>query len=269
MGLRLHAVSPRRGAWWIRQAFAAWWKRPVAFVGLFMFFLFGVLMLMMLPLIGPLLGLSLLPMLTLGFMIATRSALQGGPVHAMQIFEGLRAVDATRRKAQLMLCALYALGSVGVIELAGWVDGGTFEQLQIALATPKPTAAAVNQLLADPRLLQGMLVRVGLATLLSIPFWHAPALVHWGGQGAWQALFSSTLALWRAKAAFSFYAIGWALLSVGFGLLAMLAVLLLGNRSWVSVLVMPAGMVISAVFYVSLWFSFDDSFGDDTPPPIA
>ena len=27
-----------------------------------------------------------------------------------------------------------------------------------------------------------------MGALLSVPFWHAPALVHWGGQGLTQAL---------------------------------------------------------------------------------
>ena len=267
MGLRLHPVAARQGATWVAQAFRLWRKRPLAFVGLFMFFLFGVLMLMVLPLVGPLLGLGLLPMLTLGFMIATRSALQGGPVHVLQIVEGLRVADRRQRTAQWLLCGVYALGSIGVMELAAWIDEGLFEKLQIAMATPGVKPEVVNAMLADPRLANGMLARLGLATLLSVPFWHAPALVHWGGQGAVQALFSSTLALWRARAAFAMYGLCWAGLSVGLVLFALAAVLLLGSRQLVSVLVMPAGLIVSAVFYVSLWFSFADSFGDDGAAP--
>jgi hypothetical protein len=152
------------------------------------------------------------------------------------------------------------------------VDEGLFEQWQVAMATPGTTPEAVQALLTDPRLAQGMLVRVLAATLMSVPFWHAPALVHWGHQGAGQALFSSTMALWRAKGAFTMYGLGWAMLSLVVGLLATVAVLLLGSGQLVSVLIMPAGMVLSAVFYVSLWFSFADSFGDQigdelTAPP--
>lgn len=267
MGLRLHTVPAQRGLGWIRAALALWWKRPMAFVGLFMFFLFCALSLMLVPVVGPLLGLSLVPMLTLGFMIASKEVLQGGAVHPLQVMEGLRVADAPRRNAQLMLCALYGLTSIGVIELAAWVDEGLFEQWQIAMATPGTTPEAVQALLTDPRLAQGMLVRVLAATLMSVPFWHAPALVHWGHQGAWQALFSSTMALWRAKGAFTLYGLGWGLLSLGVGLLATVAVLLLGSGQLVSVLIMPAGMVLSAVFYVSLWFSFADSFGDEVAVP--
>ena len=47
------------------------------------------------------------------------------------------------------------------------------------------------------------------AGALSIPFWHAPALVYWGGQGWAKSLFFSTVALWRNKGAFALYGLGW------------------------------------------------------------
>lgn len=269
MGLRLHAVPASRGARWIGDAFVTWWRRPLGFIGLFMFLLFGAMLLMTIPLVGGLLGLGLLPLLTLGFMIATRSALQGGPVNALQAFEGLRGPNTKRRNAQLLLCALYALTSIGVIELAAWIDEGLFTQLQRAMANPATAPAEITRLLTDPRLASGMLARFGLAGVLSVPFWHAPALVHWGGQGAVQALFSSTLAVWRARAAFVVYALGWAALAMALGLLITLLAGLLGDLRLLSLLVMPLGLVMSAVFYVSLWFSYADSFGDDAAPPIS
>jgi hypothetical protein len=244
----------------VRQGFAVWSKRPLAFVGMFVAFLLGVLLAMVVPYVGPLIGLGMLPMLTLGFMIATDSARKGGAVGVLQIFEGLRVADSERRRSQLLLCGLYALGSIAVIELSAWVDQGLFEELQIALGTPTTPPAEVDRLLDDPRLANGMLARIGLATLLSIPFWFAPALVHWGRQGAGQALFSSSLAIWRAKGAFGVYALCWAALMIGVALVAMLAVLLLGSRQLVSMLAMPAGLILTAVFYVSLWFSFEDCF---------
>lgn len=269
MGLRLHTVPAKRGAHWIKQAFVTWWRRPLGFIGLFMFLLFGAMLLMTIPVVGGLLGLGLLPLLTLGFMIATRSALQGGPVHAMQAFEGLRGTDPRRRNAQLLLCALYALASIGVIEFAEWIDEGLFMQLQRAMATTGSTAADINRLLTDPRLASGMLARFGLAGVLSVPFWHAPALVHWGGQSVFQALFSSSLALWRARAAFVVYALTWMALAMLLGLLITLLASLLGSLRLLSLLVTPLGLILSTVFYVSLWFSFADSFGDDVAPLVT
>ena len=97
--------------------------------------------------------------------------------------------------------------------------------------------------------------------LLSVPFWHAPALVHWGGQGVAQALFSSTLAVWRCKGAFFVYALAWAALMLLFGIVTALVFGLLGVPQLVGLIGVPAGLVFSAVFYISLLFTFNDSFG--------
>ena len=265
MALRLHSVAPRQGLAWIRQGFALWWRHPLAFVGMFTFFLFSVLVLMLVvPVLGGLLGMALLPMLSLGFMIAARSVGQGGPVSALPLVAGLRHPQRSQRRAQWLLCAAYALASLAVITLADWVDAGQFDALQRLLAqagSDKKTQAAIDAVLADPRLAQGMLVRAGLAGLISVPFWHAPALVHWGGQGALQALFSSTVALWRTRGALSVYMLGWAGLMLSVALAVVLLGLLTGARQALGVLTMPIGLVFSAAFYASLWSSFTDTFG--------
>ena len=104
MALRLHPVATRQGWHWIRQGFSLWWRRPLALVGLFTFFLFSVLLLMVLvPVLGGPLGMAMLPMLSLGFMVAARSAASGGTVNALQLIEGLRHPDRARRRAQWLL----------------------------------------------------------------------------------------------------------------------------------------------------------------------
>jgi len=267
MGLRLQPVAPAQGWRWLRQGLQLWLQRPLSFVGLFVVFLFSVLLLMVVvPYLGGPLGMALLPMLSLGFMIASRSALAGGPVHIGQLVEGLRHPVRSQRQAQWVLCAAYALGTMLVITLADWVDGGTFEALQREMAAAssdgKPSSQ-VAAILADPRLVQGMLVRVGLAGLLSVPFWHAPALVHWGGQGAIQALFSSTLALWRTRGAFTLYVLGWGGVMVATVAVFSLVAALTGAGQLLGLMTLPIGLAFSAAFYASLWFSFADTFGGD------
>jgi hypothetical protein len=112
-----------------------------------------------------------------------------------------------------------------------------------------------------------------LGTALSVPFWHAPALVLWGGQGVWQALFSSTLSLWRAKGAYLVYGIAWAGASVGLSLAVGLIAGVLGARSAIVLLVPALAITLSTAFYTSLWFSFVDCFGSpdetDAAPAVA
>ena len=265
MGLRLLPVAPRQGRAWIQQGLALWWRRPLAFVGLFTFFLLSVLLMMaLIPVLGGALAMALLPMLSLGFMIASRSARGGGPVHALQLVEGLRHPVPAQRRAQWLLCGLYALGTMLVITLADSVDAGLFEELQRLMAQggDAKSSARIDAILADPRLLQGMLLRFGLAGLLAVPFWHAPALVHWAGQGVLQSLFTSTLAIWRTRGAFTVYLAGWAVLVLGVALGVAVIAMLTGARQVLGLLTMPVGLAFSAAFYVSLWFSFVDTFGE-------
>jgi hypothetical protein len=126
----------------------------------------------------------------------------------------------------------------------------------------------VDAILAEPGVVTGGLLAVVLALLLSVPFWHAPALVHWGGQTVGQSLFSSTLALWRAKGAFFVYGmtfIGLLLLSV-FTLGLLLG--LLGAPQLAALLALPLGLAFTALFYISLLFSFNDCFGGKAVPPM-
>jgi hypothetical protein len=98
--------------------------------------------------------------------------------------------------------------------------------------------------------------------VLSIPFWHAPALVHWGAQGWAKALFFSSVAVWRNKGAFAVYGLAWAALWVGLLVIVSLGVGLFGPQRFTFVAT-PLTLVFSTVFYASLWFTFADCF---SPP---
>jgi hypothetical protein len=260
-GLVLHRVRPLAGLQWVRQGFALFFRRPLAFTSLFVLFIFGCLLLaLVVPYLGGAIALGAAPLLSLGFMIATRSALHDGPVHPGQLVEALRG-DAARRRTLLKLCLTYALCGAVIVLLWRAVDDGRFDRWQELMASGKATREDVDALFADGRLQWGLMVFVTLVSALSVPFWHAPALVHWGGQGAAQALFSSTLALWRSRAAFVFYLLGWTAVVVLFGVLAAVVFGLLGMQAMVPVAAFPAALMFSTAFYVSLYFVFADTFG--------
>jgi hypothetical protein len=272
MSLRILDTSPRDGATWVSRAFALFLKRPLAFSALFALFLFAALVLLLLPYAGAVLLLMALPLLGLGFMIASRAALADGPVHVGQLLEPLRGGSATavaRRKPLLLLCGLYAAATALVMLASDVVDGGSFERLQLLLASARDATKQqeLDALLDDDSLLAGLLLRLGGTALLSIPFWHAPALVWWQGQGVAQSLFSSTLACWRNRGAFLVYGLAWALTIVVFGVLAGSIFALIGAPQLVTLAAVPAGLMFSTAFYVSLLFTYQGCFGEDTPTP--
>jgi len=257
--MRLLTVPSRQGVSWVRRGFQVFLRQPLAFCGLFACFLFVVFLLTLLPFVGPVLLLALLPLGSLGFMIATRVALQGRFPLPRSFVEPLRS-GAARARAILILGIVYAVCSLLIIWLSDWVDGGTLEALMDLLSGGKATPDSVAQQLGDPRLAIGLLLRFGLAALLSVPFWHAPALVHWGAQGVAHSLFSSTLACWRNRGAFTLFGLAWTGVVLAFALVANIAAALLGQTQLIALLAMPASLILSTVFYASLYFTFDDCF---------
>ena len=265
MALSLKTVPPLHGAHWVRDGFRLFGRHPLAFSSLFAGFLLAMLVSSLVPLLGPLVLLAALPLLSLGFMVAAESALHGGPVHIGQFFSPLRG-DPARRRALLVLCGLYALGAFLVSLVADMLDGGAFEQLQRLLAQGG-RAKEVQAILAQPSLQWAMGLRATMITLLGVLFWHAPALVHWGGQSAPQALFSSTLAVWRCKGAFLVYILTWTGLIIVFGAFTSLLLGLLGQARLMGIVALPGGLILSTIFYVSLLFTYVESFGGTREAP--
>jgi hypothetical protein len=234
-------------------------RRPLPFTLMFVAFLMAALVATLVPGVGSVAMLMSLPLLSLGFMLGSRAARDDLPVHPGLFIEPLRGAGKPRRTL-VTLCALYALCTVLIMLLSEWVDDGGFEKLQRLMADGNTTPAELEVLLADPRLAWGMFTRLGLAAALSVPFWHAPALVYWQGQGVGQALFSSTLAVWRCKGAFTTYSLAWVVVIAAFGALVGTLFALLDARQLAGLIAMPAGLVFSTVFYVSLLYTYEGCF---------
>lgn len=261
MGLKLQDVPAAFGWRWVTQSFAEYVRHPLAYIGMFVIFMFGILLAMTLPLIGGVLLLLVVPLLSLGFMMATHESLNGRMVHAGIFARPWRQREPDRRRPLLILLIIYAVATAASLWYCEWVDGGAFDAWLTAVAQGNTPPEELARLAAAPGATAGAVWRIILTAAVALPFWFAPALVFWSGQGPAQALFSSTLALWRAKWAFVVYFIGWGAALIAAGCIAGLLVTVLGG-SVASMLLMPVGLVMSSAFYVSLYFSFRDCFGE-------
>ena len=264
--MRLRVVPAARGATWLRQGFAVFARKPLAFAALFTAFLFFALLTALVPFVGPLLLLAALPLVSLGFMRATQHTLKG-KFPTLAVFVTPLRRDRRVALALLKLGLVYAVATIAVMTLSDIADGGTFEALQEAMGDSRGDSEAGREqiagLLGDPRLAGGMLLRLTLAALLALPFWHAPALAYWAGQGWGQALFSSTIACWRNRAAFLVYGLVWVGVIGAFGIAINLLAALFARPQLIALIAVPAGLLFSTVFYASLWFTFADCFAAD------
>ena len=263
--MKLATVPAGAGALWVRQGFALFFQRPMAFAAMFASFLFAGFLMMLLPLLGPLLLSAALPMVSLGFMVATRVALDGQLPTPRSFIAPLHS-DRPRRMTYLKLGVIYALATVVILWLSDVVDGGSLDALMEGLASGNMTPEQVAELVANPRLSLGLVLRFGLAALLAVPFWHAPALVHWDAQGCAKSLFSSTIACWRNKAAFTVYSLTWTAMIVIFALVTSLIFAVIGRTDLLAIVTMPASLLFSTVFYTSLYFSYAACFAPEATP---
>ncbi len=261
MPLLLKPVEASRGARWVRDALTLYLRRPLAFSMMFVVYLCAALLaLMLLPWVGGWVFLGSLPLLSLGFMVASQSALLDGPVHPGQFVEPLRGTPAKRR-ALLLLCLIFGACGMGILTLVDIVSHHAGQRVMELMTSGQANPEELAAIAEEPGLARAQLIGTLLFALLSVPFWHAPALVHWGSQGVGQALFSSTLALWRCKGAFLVYGAVWMAAMLGFSFVVSLLLALAGAVHLVPLVAGAAMLMFQTLFCVSLIFTFNDSFG--------
>lgn len=272
--MRLQTVPARHGVLWVRRGLRAFATRPMAFALLFSSVMFLVLLVNFLPFLAFAI-VPAVPLLSLGFMIATKQVLEGKWPTPRVFIEPLQ-IDRARRLAYLKLGLIYMAATFAITALVSLVDSGgpevLLESMPAAASGPGAASAASGAnanpeanaaLAAAPGALVGMLLRFALAGLLAIPFWHAPALVHWGGQGCAQALFSSTLACWRNRGAFAVYFFSWFAIVMSASLIGSLLLMLLGQPQMMMGTIVPLALIVGTMFYASLYFTFADCFVSD------
>ena len=157
----------------------------------------------------------------------------------------------------MTLGVLYAIGLVLVMGASALVDGGRFAQLYVQ------GGGITQELVMDPQFRMAMWLSTLLYLPVSLAFWHAPALVHWHGVAPVKSLFFSLVAVLKNTRAFLLYGALWMVLSFAAGLVLLVLTALAGSATIASVGLLPMALLIAAMFFTSLWFTFRDSFSAD------
>ncbi len=265
--MKLQLVAAAQGMVWVRKGFQVFTRQPLGFASLFAACLFVFLLLGLVPFVGTVALLVLPPVGSLLFMMASRRVVAGDKVMPGTIVE-LAGAGKIRTIALLKLGFVYAAATLLAFWLAGLLDGGALESFVEALADDKKTSESVAARIADPRLQLGLVLRLLFAGALSIPFWHAPALVYWGAQGWAKALFFSSVALWRNKGAFAAYGLVWMALWLLLLAIVSIGVGVFGPERF-KIVALPLSLVFLTVFYASVWFTFTDCFAPSAPVPAS
>jgi hypothetical protein len=119
------------------------------------------------------------------------------------------------------------------------------------------------ELVQAPDFELAVLIAMALYMPLSFMFWHAPALVHWHGVAPVKSLFFSLVACMRNFWAFTVFGLVWVGVFIGMGMVIATFATLLGNPDLVPAIMFPGSMLLAAMFFTSLYFTFRDSFEEE------
>ena len=265
--MKLNIVPARTGVSWVKGGIGVFWRQPMAMSALFFMTMAAMSLASMVPLIGTALALALLPSATLAMMVASAEALQGRFPTPTVLLAAFRT-GRQQLRHMLVLGALYASGFMAVMGMSALFDGGQFAQVYLG-------GAAITREAAESDSFQrAMWVAMALYLPLSLLFWHAPGLVHWHGVPPVKSLFFSLVACVRNFGAFVVFGLAWfgvfamggVLISLVSALLAVLGVFSAESApSAIGGLMMGLAMVMAAMFFSSIVFSFRDCF----QPPQA
>jgi hypothetical protein len=251
--MKLNIVPARVGVQWFKQGVRTFFKQPLALSGLFFMFMAVMSVLTMVPVLGNVLALALLPAATLGLMAATEETTKGKFPMPTVLLCAFRA-GRQQFRSMLILGLLYAAGFLLVLGISATVDGGKFAHLYLM------GGAMTAETVMEPDFETAVLLAMALYMPLSLLFWHAPALVHWHGITPVKSLFFSLVACMRNFWAFTVYSLVWLGAFVAMGMLVAVVAALIGSPEAVSGLMFPMAMLMAAMFFTSIYFSFRDCF---------
>ena len=251
--MRLNIVPARTGLTWVKLGFRTFMQQPLAMSGLFFMFMAMLSVATMLPLIGAALALALLPAATLGLMAATQEATKGKFPMPLILISAFRA-GRQQLQSMMVLGALYALGFLALMGISSLIDGGDFARLYL-----------MGGKISEEVVMQGsfqaaMWVTLALYVPLSLMFWHAPALVHWHGVTPVKSLFFSCLACYKNRGALTVYGLTWMGIFIASIVVVTMIAGLLGNPAIAGLAMFPIALIMMAMFFTSIYFTFRDSF---------
>ena len=255
--MKLNIVPARMGFQWVQLGIKTFFRQPVALSGLFFMFLAVMSLAGMVPVVGLALALALLPACTLGLMAASKEAITGKFPMPTIFLSAFRA-GRQQMRAMLVLGLLYGMGFWIVMGISALFDNGNFASHYLAGQMPSAEMAQ------EPGTQVAMLAFMALQLPLSLMFWHAPALVHWHQVPPLNSLFFSLVACLRNFWAFTLFGLVWMALLVVIVLVISLLVGFTGNTRMAGLVLLPASMLIAAMFFTSTYFTFRDCF--DTGP---
>jgi hypothetical protein len=245
-------LDAEQGWRWLAEGYAIYRSNPGQLSLLVLAYWILLLLLNVLPLLGPLVASLTLPALSVGLMLGARNIDSDQPAPIALLIEPLRQ----RPQPLFTLGAIYLLCTIGALGLSALADGGTLFRVMM-LGLPLEERMLDNQFLVATQIVLLTMLPVVMAN------WYAPVLVAWHQLSVPKAMVFSFVACLRNWKPFLTYGIT-LLISAIFGpglLLGVVAATAPALSSFFSALILvPLILILAPTIFASFYVSYRNVF---------
>lgn len=245
---------------WFKRGFGLFRRQPAEISTLFLSYLFLMLAVGLLPVLGQILPLLLVPVFSIAFLQACVQIEEGKRVYPKLLLVGFRSPAFTRL---LLLGVLYLLAILLAVAASSLVDDGAFFRMMTQQGGADPAT------LAKTSWARGMLVAALVYLPFGMCFWFAAPLVAWQDMGVFKAIFYSFFAVVRAGRAFIVYTLAWFVMGVLVpSILSTIVALLFGSSLVSLMLLLPLSLILTAILYCSFYPTYVTIFKPEPVGPV-
>ncbi|MDD5471759.1 MAG: BPSS1780 family membrane protein [Sideroxydans sp.] len=253
--MEIRKLGAARGWTWVKQGYQLLMRNPLLGISSALLSVLSVFVALMLPAIGPLLAVALMPIMLAGFMRVCRALEENEKVAPAMLLAGFRK----HTSSLIALGAFLMLGMMFASTVMVTVGGESF-----AAVMEKMHSAEDSQLLmqaiasGDSRVSLAVLAGLTLMLALVVAWQYAPILVFFSGVSPWLALRASFAGTLRNIIPYTVYSLIMQVLTMLLGILPFgIGMLLL----------LPLAMASLYVSYRNIFPWLDETAPEAAPPP--
>ena len=245
----MEKIPARTGWLWVKQGFGLFRKQPGGLSTLFLGYMFFMLVVSILPFLGQLLPVMLVPVFSMAFMRACLYIEQKKRVLPTLLLSGFRKPAFV---SLLTLGLLYLVVAVLALGASALVDDGVFWQ------TVTGQIDARSNQVRESNVGGAILTAIAVYIPAAMAFCFAAPLIYWQKMGLGKAIFFSFFSVLRSSRAFIVFALAW----FGISVIGSQVVILVFGRSEMAMMVMlPMSVILTVVMHCSFYASYRQLFG--------
>lgn len=245
----------------MKQGFALFRKQPAELSTLFISYMFLMLALNLIPLVGQIMPLILIPVFSLTFLQACFQVERGQRVYPNLLLTGFRSPALP---SLLILGSLYLVAALVAVGASSLVDGGVFWKVMSGGAElESPEVQGSNMTLA-------MLFAAVVYAPAAMAFWYAAPLIAWHKMGLAKALFYSFFTVFNSFKAFMLYMVAWIFLGVFLPAIVSTVLALVVGKVAALFVLMPLSVILTVIMYCSFYPTYTEFYSrPDTAAPVS